>query len=68
MLDACVILYKSSHYSNMESQSKLSLDEEDLFQGKKPEIKVVKNTYMTAGAMVREIIIKKLWIIPTIRN
>lgn len=51
---------------SMEKQSKLSY-EEDFFQGKLPEVKVVKNTYMSAGALIREIVIKKTWIIPAQR-
>lgn len=49
----------------MDKQSKLIENDEDLFQGKLPEVKVIKNTYMSAGALVREVLIKKLWIIPT---
>lgn len=48
----------------MEKQAKLIMDDEDLFQGKLPEVQVVKNTYMSAGALIREMIIKKVWIVP----
>lgn len=40
-------------------------EDSEIFEGKKPEIKIVKNTFMSAGAMIREIIIRKTWIIPT---
>lgn len=42
------------------------MGEDDSIEGVKPEIKVVKNTFMTAGAMVREMIIKKTWVIPRV--
>lgn len=57
----------------MEEQKKLfretydAENDEDLFEGKKPEVRTVKNTYMIAGALVREIVIKKTWVIPSKR-
>lgn len=47
----------------MEKQEVL-YEKEDLYQGVKPKINVVRNNYMSAGAMIREEIIKKLWVIP----
>jgi hypothetical protein len=51
----------------MERQVKLITEEADLYEGVKPEVRVVKNTYMSAGALIREIVIKKTWIVPTKR-
>ena len=54
----------------MEKQRRLfhpneeSYENSELFQGKEPEIKIVKNTFMSAGGMVREVTIKKTWLIP----
>lgn len=30
----------------------------------KPDIKIIRNTYMAAGSLIKEEIIKKIWVIP----
>lgn len=51
----------------MEKQEKLIYinEEQELYMGKKPKITIVRNNYMSAGALIREEIVKKLWIVPT---
>jgi hypothetical protein len=51
----------------MEKQEQLKIEVEELYKGVKPEVQVIKNTYLSAGALIREMIIKKTWIVPSQR-
>lgn len=50
----------------MEKQVKLvdEISKDQVVEMPEPEIKIVRNTFMITGAMVKEEIIRKTWIIP----